>query len=96
MNIKPPLVFVTNLCPNHTTRVVDPQKKSSITRIANTYSYVLNELNNPVAYNTLVKYCVKNFGSKVKVARKYHAKKDPARVDTFKKTSLKSVKKQKP
>ena len=58
--------------------------------------WVLRELNNPVVYNTLVKYCVKNFGSKVKVARKYHAKKDDERVNTFKKTSLKPVKKHKP
>ena len=57
--------------------------------------WVAKEFNNQVSYNTLLKYCVKNFGSKVKVARKYHAKKDEERVNTFKKTSLKPVKKQK-
>lgn len=56
--------------------------------------WVLNEFNNQISYNTLLKYCVKNFGSKVKVARKYHAKKDDERVDTFKKTLIKSAKKQ--
>lgn len=56
--------------------------------------WVIKELENPISYNTLFKYCVKNFGSRSKVARKYHAKKDDALVSTFKKTSLKSAKKQ--
>jgi hypothetical protein len=56
--------------------------------------WVIQEFNNQVSYNTLLKYCIKNFGSKVKVARKYHAKKDAELVDIFKKTSLKPVKKQ--
>ncbi len=56
--------------------------------------WVEKELGNPVLYNTLLKYCVKNFGSKVKVARKYHAKKSVEQVEAFKKTSLKSAQKQ--
>lgn len=56
--------------------------------------WVLEEFKSQISYNTLLKYCIKNFGSKVKVARKYHAKKDDERVNTFKKTSLKSAKKQ--
>lgn len=56
--------------------------------------WVLEEFKNDVSYNTLLKYCIKNFGSKVKVARKYHAKKDDELVSTFKKTSIKPVKKQ--
>lgn len=56
--------------------------------------WVEKELGNPVLYNTLLKYCVKNFGSKVKVARKYHAKKSEEKVEAFKKTSLKSAQKQ--
>jgi hypothetical protein len=55
--------------------------------------WVLKEFKNQISYNTLLKYCIKNFGSKVKVARKYHAKKDNEQVATFKKTSLKPVKK---
>lgn len=55
--------------------------------------WVLEEFELQISYNTLFKYCTKNFGSKVKVARKYHAKKDDALVSDFKKTSLKSVKK---
>lgn len=55
--------------------------------------WVVKEFNSQVSYNTLLKYCIKNFGSKVKVARKYHAKKDNEHVGTFKKTSLKPAKK---
>jgi transposase len=55
--------------------------------------WVLKEFGNQIPYNTLLKYCIKNFGSKVKVARKYHAKKDNELVNTFKKTSLKPLKK---
>jgi transposase len=44
-------------------------------------------------YNTLLFYCIRNFGSSVKVARKSHIKKNENDVDTFKKTSDKSVKK---
>ena len=56
--------------------------------------WVEKDLGNPILYNTLLKYCVKNFGSKVKVARKYHAKKVVEQVDSFKKTSLNSPQKQ--
>lgn len=56
--------------------------------------WILKEFENEVSYNTLLKYCIKNFGSKVKVARKYHAKKDDELVQTFKKTSLEPAKKQ--
>lgn len=52
------------------------------------------EFKKQIIYNTLLKYCVKNFGSKVKVARKSHVKKDEEAVSTFKKTSVKSAKKQ--
>ena len=43
-------------------------------------------------YNTLLYYCIRNFKSSVKVARKSHAKKDLNQVDTFKKTSDESAK----
>jgi transposase len=56
--------------------------------------WVFKEFKSQIAYNTLLKYCVKNFGSKVKVARKYHAKKDDNLVNTFKKTSVRPAKKQ--
>ena len=44
-------------------------------------------------YNTLLYYCIRNFKSSVKVARKSHAKKNQNSVDDFKKTSEESVKK---
>ena len=44
-------------------------------------------------YNTLMKYSVRHFGSKVKVARKSHVKKDEVAVTTFKKISVKAAKK---
>jgi transposase len=44
-------------------------------------------------YNTLLYYCIRNFKSSVKVARKSHVKKDENQVKTFKKTLDESVKK---
>jgi transposase len=55
--------------------------------------WVLAEFKTEISYNTLLKYCVRHFGSKVKVARKYHAQKDVTLENSFKKTSLKSAKK---
>jgi transposase len=43
-------------------------------------------------YNTLLYYCIRNFKSSVKVARKSHVKKDENQVDTFKKLLGKPVK----
>lgn len=53
--------------------------------------WVATDLGNDVKYNTLLKYCVRNFGSKVKVARKSHVKKDQGKVAAFKKTSVGSA-----
>jgi transposase len=44
-----------------------------------------------IKYNTLLKYCVRHFGSSCKVARKSHIKKDAGRVEHFKKTSIQSA-----
>jgi len=55
--------------------------------------WIIKEFNKEIKYNTLLKYAIKNFGSKVKVARKSHAKKDDKAVAAFKKTSVKSVSK---
>jgi transposase len=46
-----------------------------------------------IEYNTFRSFIVRKFKSKIKVARKYHAKKDEEAVDTFKKTSIKFAKK---
>lgn len=55
--------------------------------------WIINEFQKEIKYNTLLKYSIKNFGSKVKVARKYHAKKDEEAVASFKKTLVQSAKK---
>ncbi len=55
--------------------------------------WVAKELSKEVKYITLVKYAERHFGSKIKVARKSHVKKDDLLVDTFKKTLVKSAKK---
>ena len=57
-------------------------------------AWVEQEFKKQVKYNTLLKYSIKNFGSKVKVARKSHVKKDETAVEAFKKTSIKSARKQ--
>lgn len=46
-----------------------------------------------IEYNTFRSFIVRKFKSKIKVARKYHVKKDQEAVDTFKKTSNRFVKK---
>lgn len=56
--------------------------------------WVKTEFNKEIKYNTLLKYCVRNFKSKVKVARKSHIKKDKEAVEAFKKTSVVSANKQ--
>ena len=47
------------------------------------HAWVEKEFNKQVKYNTLLKYCIKNFGSKVKVVRKSHVKKDEQAVANF-------------
>ena len=55
--------------------------------------WVKTDLNKDMKYITLLKYAERHFGSKIKVARKSHVKKDEETVAAFKKTSGKSVKK---
>lgn len=50
--------------------------------------WVLENLNLNIEYNTLVKYTMRHFGTKIKVARKSHVKKDEDKVATFKKTLI--------
>ena len=47
--------------------------------------WVKKELNIEIKYITLVKYVQRNFGAKLKVARKSHIKKNPQAVEDFKK-----------
>ncbi len=55
--------------------------------------WVKKELSKDMKYITLVKYAERHFGSKIKIARKSHVKKDDVLVESFKKTSVKNVKK---
>lgn len=56
-------------------------------------SWVEEEFKKTIKYNTLLKYATRHFGSKVKVARKSHVKKDADAVNTFKKTLANCAKK---
>lgn len=51
-----------------------------------------SEFTQNLKYITLVKYSQRHFGSKIKVARKSHIKKDVEAVNTFKKTLVTSAK----
>jgi transposase len=53
--------------------------------------WISREFDKSIKYNTLLKYCGRNFGSKSKVARKSHIKKDLQAVEDLKKTSDKSA-----
>ena len=55
--------------------------------------WIKKELGKDVLYRTVVNYCVTNFHSSVKVARKSHINKDVNKVEDFKKTLDKSAKK---
>lgn len=50
--------------------------------------WVQKELSMDIKYKTLHSYVVRNFGTKIKVARKSHVKKDEEKVALFKKTSV--------
>lgn len=56
-------------------------------------AWVEKEFKKQVKYNTLLKYSIKHFGTKIKVARKSHINKNEEAVSAFKKTSVKSVSK---
>jgi transposase len=53
--------------------------------------WISREFGKTIVYNTLLKYCGRHFGSKSKVSRKSHVKKDLQAVEDFKKTLDKSV-----
>ncbi len=55
--------------------------------------WVNKELGKDMKYITLLKYTQRHFGSKIKVARKSHVKKDETLIGTFKKTSVKNARK---
>lgn len=67
--------------------------KNGIRGYTELLEWVKQDLSKEMKYITLVKYVQRHFGSKIKVARKSHVKKDEAEVDTFKKTLVKNARK---
>lgn len=67
--------------------------KNGIRGYVELLEWVSKELSKDMKYITLLKYTQRHFGSKIKVARKSHVKKDDFLVETFKKTSVKNVRK---
>ena len=66
-------------------KLKDP--KNGLAGYVELQEWVAQEFQKEVKYNTILKYAARHFGSKVKVARKSHVKKDNEAVMTFKKTS---------
>lgn len=54
--------------------------------------WIKDELGKDIKYKTTYGFVKRNFGSKIKVARKSHIKKDVNAVASFKKTSIRSAK----
>jgi len=67
--------------------------KNGIRGYTELLEWVKTECSKDIKYITLVKYVQRHFGSKIKVARKSHIKKDEEAVLAFKKTSLKNARK---
>jgi hypothetical protein len=55
--------------------------------------WIKQKFDNDIKYNTLLKYCHRNYGSKSKVARKSPIKKDFQAIEDFKRTSEQAVEK---
>ncbi len=70
-------------------KLTDP--KNGLRGYKELLEWVKSELSKDMKYITLVKYTERNFGSKIKVARKSHANKDEGAVITFKKTLVKNA-----
>ena len=86
-----PSVFTKDEHASIEKKLKDP--KNGLRGYVELLDWIEKEFKKQIKYNTLLKYSIKNFGSKVKVARKSHIKKDEEAVSTFKKTSAKSAKK---
>lgn len=68
--------------------------QNELTGFVELKEWIKIKFNKDIKYNTLLKYCVLNFGAKTKVARKSHINKDDSKVEDFKKTLIASVEKQ--
>lgn len=72
-------------------KLQDP--KNGIRGYVELQNWVKTELGKDLKYITVLKYTERHFGSKIKVARKSHVKKDEEPVIFFKKKLVKSAKK---
>ena len=66
--------------------------KNGIRGYVELLQWVKKELCKELKYITLLKYVERHFGTKIKVARKSHVKKDILEVEAFKKSSVINVK----
>jgi len=71
-------------------KLKDP--KNGIRGYVELLNWVNKELSKDLKYITLLKYTERHFGTKIKVARKSHVKKDDLKVEDFKKSLVKNVK----
>ena len=70
------------------------QPKDALRGYKELMQWIKDELGKDMKYTTVVEYSKRHFGSKIKVARKSHVKKDEEAEIAFKKTSVKLSKKQ--
>ncbi len=84
-----PSVFNSNEHNAIEKKLKDP--KNGLRGYTELLNWIEEEFSKDIKYNTLLKYCTRKFGSKVKVARKSHIKKDDQAVEALKKTSHKSA-----
>jgi hypothetical protein len=90
MSRKVLLVFKPSVITNEEHKAIEQKlkdPKNGIRGYNELLEWVKTTLSKDIKYITLLKYTEKNFGSKIKVARKSHAKKDETSIELFKKTS---------
>jgi len=66
--------------------------KNGIRGYSELLEWVNKEFSKDLKYITVLKYVQRHFGTKIKVARKSHVKKDLEMAEAFKKTSVKNAK----
>ena len=67
--------------------------KNGIRGYTELLEWINKEFSKDMKYITVLKYAQRHFGTKIKIARKSHVKKDEEMAEAFKKTSVKNVKK---
>lgn len=70
------------------------ETENGLTGYKELQQWIETEIGKVVKYKTVYAYAIKNFGTKIKVARKSHVKKNNEAVEVFKKSSVISAPKQ--